>query len=40
MLFGQGFYQMIQQVYAGRLKMWADWQDLSIQAQGTPDRNR
>jgi NAD(P)-dependent dehydrogenase (short-subunit alcohol dehydrogenase family) len=35
-LFGQGFYPMIQQAYADRLKMWADWQDLSAQAQGQP----
>jgi NAD(P)-dependent dehydrogenase (short-subunit alcohol dehydrogenase family) len=35
-LFGQGFYPMIQQAYADRLKTWADWQDLSAQAQGTP----
>ncbi len=33
-LFGQGFYPMLQQVYADRLKTWADWQDLSIEAQG------
>uniref|UniRef100_UPI003F496C68 SDR family NAD(P)-dependent oxidoreductase n=1 Tax=Nonomuraea bangladeshensis TaxID=404385 RepID=UPI003F496C68 len=33
-LFGQGFYPMLQQVYADRLKTWADWQDLSAQAQG------
>jgi hypothetical protein len=24
-LFGQGFYPMLQQVYADRLKTWADW---------------
>ncbi|MGV9377267.1 SDR family NAD(P)-dependent oxidoreductase [Nonomuraea sp. NPDC003707] len=35
-LFGQGFYPMIQQAYADRLKTWADWQDLSAQAHGTP----
>jgi NAD(P)-dependent dehydrogenase (short-subunit alcohol dehydrogenase family) len=34
-LFGQGFYPMIQQVYADRLKVWADWQDLSVAAHGT-----
>ncbi|MEV4578763.1 SDR family NAD(P)-dependent oxidoreductase [Nonomuraea jabiensis] len=34
-LFGQGFYPMIQQAYADRLKTWDDWQDLSAQAQGT-----
>ncbi|GAA1720501.1 SDR family NAD(P)-dependent oxidoreductase [Nonomuraea bangladeshensis] len=33
-LFGQGFYPMLQQVYADRLKTWADWQDLSAEAQG------
>ncbi|NUT18364.1 MAG: SDR family NAD(P)-dependent oxidoreductase [Hamadaea sp.] len=33
-LFGQGFYPMIQQAYADRLQNWADTQDLSIQAQG------
>ncbi|AQZ63696.1 short-chain dehydrogenase/reductase [[Actinomadura] parvosata subsp. kistnae] len=33
-LFGQGFYPMIQQAYADRLKEWADGQDLSAQAQG------
>ncbi|TDE56568.1 SDR family NAD(P)-dependent oxidoreductase [Nonomuraea mesophila] len=37
-LFGQGFYPMLQQVYADRLKTWADWQDLSAQAHGTPDK--
>lgn len=35
-LFGKGFYPMIQQAYADRLKTWADWQDLSAAAQGTP----
>ncbi|MEJ2856857.1 MULTISPECIES: SDR family NAD(P)-dependent oxidoreductase [unclassified Saccharothrix] len=33
-LFGQGFYPMIQQAYTDRLKMWADWQDLSAEAHG------
>jgi NAD(P)-dependent dehydrogenase (short-subunit alcohol dehydrogenase family) len=33
-LFGQGFHQMIHQVYAERLKTWADGQDLSIEAHG------
>lgn len=33
-LFGLGFYQVLQQVYADRLKTWSDWQDLSIEAQG------
>lgn len=36
-LFGQGFYPMLQQVYADRLKTWADWQDLSAEAHGNPD---
>jgi hypothetical protein len=33
-LFGQGFYPMLQQAYADRLKTWADWQDLSVAAHG------
>jgi len=33
-LFGQGFYQMLQQVYADRLKTWHDGQDLSMEAYG------
>jgi NAD(P)-dependent dehydrogenase (short-subunit alcohol dehydrogenase family) len=33
-LFGQGFDQMLQQVYADRLKTWAEWQDLSMEAHG------
>ncbi|MEU8244776.1 SDR family NAD(P)-dependent oxidoreductase [Nonomuraea sp. NPDC048916] len=37
-LFGQGFYPMLQQVYADRLKTWADWQDLSAEAHGHRDR--
>lgn len=37
-LFGQGFYPMLQQVYADRLKTWADWQDLSAQAHGNLDQ--
>jgi len=36
-LFGQGFYQMLQQVYADRLKTWADGQDLSTAAHGQPE---
>ncbi|GAA3680490.1 SDR family NAD(P)-dependent oxidoreductase [Nonomuraea antimicrobica] len=36
-LFGQGFYPMIQQAYADRLKTWADWQDLSARAHGSLD---
>jgi NAD(P)-dependent dehydrogenase (short-subunit alcohol dehydrogenase family) len=38
-LFGQGFYPMIQKVYADRLKTWADWQDLSAEAHGPLDRD-
>ncbi|NJP94977.1 SDR family NAD(P)-dependent oxidoreductase [Nonomuraea sp. FMUSA5-5] len=37
-LFGQGFYPMIQQAYADRLKVWADGQDLSAQAHGGASR--
>ncbi len=37
-LFGQGFYPMLQQVYADRLKTWADWQDLSREAHGKLDQ--
>ncbi|GAA3668278.1 SDR family NAD(P)-dependent oxidoreductase [Nonomuraea antimicrobica] len=37
-LFGQGFYPMLQQVYTDRLKTWADWQDLSAQAHGNLDQ--
>ncbi len=33
-LFGLGFYPMLQQAYTDRLKTWADWQDLSIEAHG------
>lgn len=33
-LFGKGFHPLIQQAYADRLKTWADWQDLSIEAHG------
>lgn len=33
--FGTQGYQLIQQVYADRLKTWADWQDLSAEAHGT-----
>jgi NAD(P)-dependent dehydrogenase (short-subunit alcohol dehydrogenase family) len=33
-LFGQGFYPMVQQSYASRLKTWDDWQDLSAAAHG------
>ena len=37
-LFGQGFYPMLQQVYAARLQTWADWQDVSVAAQGHLDQ--
>ncbi|WP_066940761.1 SDR family NAD(P)-dependent oxidoreductase [Microtetraspora fusca] len=37
-LFGQGFYPMIQQAYADRLKTWADGQDLSAEAHGNLDQ--
>ena len=37
-LFGQGFYQILQQAYTDRLKTWADWQDLSLQAHGKLDQ--
>nr|WP_055505354.1 SDR family NAD(P)-dependent oxidoreductase [Nonomuraea pusilla] len=37
-LFGLGFYPMLQQVYADRLKTWADWQDLSAEAHGRLDQ--
>jgi hypothetical protein len=37
-LFGQGFYPMIQQAYADRLKTWDDWQDLSVEAHGNLDQ--
>jgi hypothetical protein len=30
----QGSGHIIQQAYADRLKTWADWQDLSVEAQG------
>ena len=39
-LFGLGFYPMLQQVYADRLKTWADWQDLSAAAQGALESSR
>jgi hypothetical protein len=31
---------MLQQVYADRLKTWADWQDLSAEAHGGLDQDR
>lgn len=37
-LFGKGFYPMIQQTYANRLKTWDDWQDLSVAAHGNLDQ--
>ncbi|NUT49866.1 MAG: SDR family NAD(P)-dependent oxidoreductase [Saccharothrix sp.] len=37
-LFGQGFYPMIQQAYADRLQTWTDWQDLSAEAHGRLDQ--
>lgn len=36
-LFGQGFHAMLQQVYADRLKTWADGQYLSAEAHGRPE---
>ena len=38
-LFGQGFYPLIQQAYADRLKTWADGQDLSAAAHGKLDQD-
>ncbi|MGW4060819.1 SDR family NAD(P)-dependent oxidoreductase [Amycolatopsis sp. NPDC004747] len=38
-LFGQGFYPLIQQAYADRLKTWADGQDLSVAAHGNLDQD-
>ena len=32
--FGTQGNQMLQQVYADRLKTWADWQDLAVEAHG------
>jgi hypothetical protein len=37
-LFGQGFYPLLKQAYADRLKTWADWQELSAEAQGHLDQ--
>ncbi|MFI6928612.1 SDR family NAD(P)-dependent oxidoreductase [Nonomuraea spiralis] len=37
-LFGHGFYPMIQKAYADRLKTWADWKDLSAEAHGNLDQ--
>ncbi|GGT87426.1 SDR family NAD(P)-dependent oxidoreductase [Actinomadura citrea] len=36
-LFGQGFYPMIQKAYADRLKVWDDGQELSAEAHGNLD---
>ncbi|GAA0930969.1 SDR family NAD(P)-dependent oxidoreductase [Nonomuraea longicatena] len=33
-LFGEGFYEMLQQVYADRLKTWSDWRGLAREAHG------
>jgi NAD(P)-dependent dehydrogenase (short-subunit alcohol dehydrogenase family) len=32
--FGTQGYPMLRQVYAERLKTWADWQDLAVEAHG------
>jgi NAD(P)-dependent dehydrogenase (short-subunit alcohol dehydrogenase family) len=37
-LFGLDFYSMLQQVYADRLKTWANWKDLSLEAHGKLDQ--
>ncbi len=37
--FGPQSYQIIQKVYADRLKTWADWQDLSVEARGKPEHD-
>jgi NAD(P)-dependent dehydrogenase (short-subunit alcohol dehydrogenase family) len=36
-LFGLGFYQLLQRTYADRLRTWSDWEDLSLEAQGSRD---
>jgi len=33
-LFGNQGYEIVRQAYAGRLKTWADWQGLSVEAHG------
>ena len=33
-LFGTGFYPMVQQAYAERLRTWSDWHELSERAMG------
>jgi hypothetical protein len=37
-LFGAQSYGIIRQVYADRLKTWAEWQDLSVEAHGKLDQ--
>jgi NAD(P)-dependent dehydrogenase (short-subunit alcohol dehydrogenase family) len=37
-LFGIQGYEIVRQVYAGRLKTWADWQGLSVEAHGALDQ--
>lgn len=37
-LFGKGFFPMVQQAYADRLKTWTEWQDLTIEAHGALDQ--
>jgi NAD(P)-dependent dehydrogenase (short-subunit alcohol dehydrogenase family) len=36
--FGADGYQIVQQVYANRLKTWSEWQDLSAEAHGKLDQ--
>ncbi|MFI7063575.1 SDR family NAD(P)-dependent oxidoreductase [Kribbella sp. NPDC050124] len=38
-LFGQGFHQMLDEVYAARLKTWADGQNLALEAHGNLAQN-
>ncbi|MFF0308996.1 SDR family NAD(P)-dependent oxidoreductase [Streptosporangium sp. NPDC004379] len=38
-LFGRGFYPVIQQAYADRLRTWDDWQGLSAEAHGDRDQS-
>lgn len=37
--FGPQGYQIIQKVYADRLRTWAEWQDLSVEAHGKPEHD-
>lgn len=37
--FGPQGYQIVQKVYADRLKTWADWQDLAVEAHGKPEHD-